>query len=605
MAIGLGFSKTVTDGLLFGYDTGDQRNLYRGQPGTNIAYGPNRSYNGYSITNYSNGKLFETNGYTETVDIPLLGRTSVETVEIYNVYSGYGTDGNFNCCPNLFNYSPSGWNSTTWESSTTYTYQIIYKTTSGYTHPNYMYHYEYAANGTYLTEYGVHDTSRREELGNGWYHAWGTFTTQAGAATGYLGFWHYEYNTRNKVSVAAISLVKGSTIRPPLQFINEGTTLSASSSLLDMKRTAAIDLSNISFSSTGDVEFDGTNDSISIPTSGEMYCLEMVWYNNNAITNNESAIGGPSTYQTPISWNGTSNGVHLGGWTGALSNEAIHIWNGGGATSTKTARPVGYHHVLFNWNGSSYDIWVDGDKEITYPLSGTTHAGRVTLSSALRVGGDPDNYFFNGKVPVVKAYSRSLTASEIMQNFATYKSRFKIVDTYRYYEGANATPFLQYWNNSTTYTMADFGGIPNVTAHGWSSGPATYTLTLTQLPPHSQVRYKVFWHCVDSVDNETNQLFIGDGSSELEILRFTKLYNAAPSISVLNAKSEAPWSGSKTYTYRPWANGGYNADGYLLVDSGWIDFSGNTFTARHVLGADQPQSDEAMYLSHVEVLLRY
>ena len=153
--------------------------------------------------------------------------------------------------------------------------------------------------------------------------------------------------------------------------------------------------------------------------------------------------------------------------------------------------------------------------------------------------------------------------------------------------------------------MADFGGIPNVTAHGWASGPATYTLTLNSLPAHSQVRYKVFWHCVDSVDNETSQLFIGDGSSELEILRFTKLYNAVPSISVLNAKSEAPWSGSKTYTYRPWANGAYNADGYLLVDSGWIDFGGTTFVARHVLGADQPASDEAMYLSHVEVLLRY
>ena len=34
-------------------------------------------------------------------------------------------------------------------------------------------------------------------------------------------------------------------------------------------------------------------------------------------------------------------------------------------------------------------------------------------------------------------------------------------------------------------------------------------------------------------------------------------------------------------------------------------FGGTTFTARHVLGADQVQADEAMYLSHVEVLLRY
>lgn len=605
MATGFGFSKTVTDGLIFGYDTGDQRNIFKGQPGTNIAYGPNRNYNGYSLTNYSNGKLFESNGYTETVDIPTLGLRQVETVEIYNVYSGYGTDGNFNCCPSLFNYSPSGWNSTTWSPNTVYTYQIIYKTTSGYTNSNYMYHYEYASNGSYITEYGVHDTAKREHLGDGWYHAWNTFTTNASAATGYIGLWHYEYNTRNKISVAAISLVQGSTIRPPLQFIDEGTTRSNTQALLDIKNTAAIDVTNASFSTSGEMEFDGTNDSINIPTSGDLHCLEMVIYNNNAIPDNESAIGGPSTYQTPISFNGTNAGVHLGAWTGGFSNEAIHIWYGGGATSTKTGRPVGYHHLLFNWNGSSYDIWVDGDKEITYPLSGTTHAGLVTISSAVKVGTDTDNYFYNGKIPVVKGYSRALTTSEILQNFATYKARYKITDTYRYYEGANAAPFVQYWNNSTTYTMADFGGIPNVTAHGWGGGPATYTLTLNNLPGHTQVRYKVFWHLVDSLDNETNQLFLGDGSSEAEILRFTKQYNLVPNISVQNGRTAAPWSGHKSYTYRPWAGGAYGQDGYLLVDSGWQSHTASTFTAKHVLGADQPASDEAEYLSHVEVLLRY
>ena len=63
------------------------------------------------------------------------------------------------------------------------------------------------------------------------------------------------------------------------------------------------------------------------------------------------------------------------------------------------------------------------------------------------------------------------------------------------------------------------------------------------------------------------------------------------------------WSGSKTYTYRPWAGGAYNADGYIIVDSGWVDHTASTFTARHVMGADQAQADEAEYLSHVEVQL--
>ena len=585
MAIAAGFSKTVTDGLILGYDTADLVNSFRGQPTINKFALPGTAGPGPAS---DNNVGFEVNGTGTFVRLgwgQMIGDYLIQPGDVVYKYTlganGCHYHGNDLAIP----------------AGTSATFTMDYYVTpdaTGFPENSTLLVFETALGGStsVSTEVGVWKTA--------------TFTSGPTGGAGTLRMLIYPGGCGPRMASSGTLYMKNPRVEYraySTAFVNGERT--ATRSLLDVKNSFTFDVSNASFVSPGNMEFDGTNDSITAACSGEMYCLEMVWYNNNTITNNESAIGGPSTYQTPISWNGTSNGVHLSGWTGGLSNEAIHIWNGGGATSTKTARPVGYHHVLFNWNGSSYDIWVDGDKEITYPLSGTTHATRVTISSALRVGGDPDNYFFNGKIPVVKTYNRALTTSEILQNFSTYRARYKIAETYRYYEGANATPFLQYWNNSTTYTMADFGGIPNVTAHGWASGPATYTLTLNSLPAHSQVRYKVFWHCVDSVDNETNQLFIGDGSSELEILRFTKLYNAAPSISVLNGKSEAPWSGSKTYTYRPWANGAYNADGYLLVDSGWIDFGGTTFVARHVLGADQPAADEAMYLSHVEVLLRY
>jgi hypothetical protein len=152
--------------------------------------------------------------------------------------------------------------------------------------------------------------------------------------------------------------------------------------------------------------------------------------------------------------------------------------------------------------------------------------------------------------------------------------------------------------------MADFGGIPNVTAHGFSSGPVTYTLTLNNLPPHTRIRYKVLWHLVDSLDNETNQLFIMDSSGgETEILRFTKQYNLVPNISVAASPGTYTWAGAKSYTYRPWAGGTYGQDGYIIVDSGLVNHTSTTFTARHVMGADQAQADEAEYLSHVLVEL--
>lgn len=203
-------------------------------------------------------------------------------------------------------------------------------------------------------------------------------------------------------------------------------TRSNTGALLDIAGGATLDLTNVSFDSTAQPIFDGTNDyiSVSLPSSISVYCLEMVWYNNNAIPNNDSAIGGPTTYQTPIEFNGNGTGVHLGAWTGGLTNEAIHIWNSG-ATSNRVYAAVGYHHVVFNWNGTTYDIWVDGVNSTTYYLSGSNYATLITASS-IKLGNDVNNYAFNGIIPVTKIYNRALTASEISQNFNSYKKRFNL-----------------------------------------------------------------------------------------------------------------------------------------------------------------------------------
>jgi hypothetical protein len=174
-----------------------------------------------------------------------------------------------------------------------------------------------------------------------------------------------------------------------------------------------------------------------------------------------------------------------------------------------------------------------------------------------------------------------------------------------YFEGRDANLYTGNWNNSTTYSMLDFGGLGHVTAHGWSTGPATYTLTLNSIPSHTQVRYVVFWHLVDSLDTETSNLFLMNSSgAETEFWRFTKIYNSTPSTSVLQSGATATWSGSKTYTYRPWGNGAYGNDGYVVFDSGYYDHTSTSFTARHVCGADQAQADEAHYLSHVQLWIR-
>lgn len=188
--------------------------------------------------------------------------------------------------------------------------------------------------------------------------------------------------------------------------------------------------------------------------------------------------------------------------------------------------------------------------------------------------------------------------------------------------GSNIVPFNRgYWvGNSGYVTVADSaywtGGAGAIMAmgsisglapsgirlHGWNGTADNYTLTLPNLPAHTQARYIVRWHCVDSLDNETSNLFINDNSGEVEFLRFTKaLGTGGISTQVVRSGLSTSWT-TATYSTAPWP--GASIDGYVTIDTGYFDHTLPTFTVRHFLGADQPQADEAMYLSHSAVYLR-
>lgn len=173
-----------------------------------------------------------------------------------------------------------------------------------------------------------------------------------------------------------------------------------------------------------------------------------------------------------------------------------------------------------------------------------------------------------------------------------------------YYEGREANLYTANWNNSATYTMQDFGQLGHATAHGFVSGPATYTLSLSNIPEHTQVRYVVLWHCVDSFDGETSNLFVTNAAGgETEIYRFTKVWSAIPVTVLLASGATATWSGSRSYSYMPWGNGN-GPNGYITIDTGFYDHALSTFSARHVMGIDQAQNDEAAYLSHVQLWIK-
>jgi hypothetical protein len=201
--------------------------------------------------------------------------------------------------------------------------------------------------------------------------------------------------------------------------------------LADLSNNCSITANSLTYDTTnGTFSFNGSSNYLSITPSSSfnMYCLDIWYYNNNAIPNNDTTIGGPSTYQTMVQFNAAyPTGVNLGAWTGSMTNEAIQIWTGTASVYTATYNrdyvASGWHNTVFNWNGTTYDIWTDGVKTTSY-----TMAGGATLQniSSLQVGYSSPGYYFNGKIPAVKCYNTQLTDSQVLQNFTAQRGRYGI-----------------------------------------------------------------------------------------------------------------------------------------------------------------------------------
>ena len=414
MAVRHGYGKIAgTDALVFAYDTGDTRNSYKGKPTTNKLKNLSQNYSPQNET------YFKVSYGTDTVNIPKLGTRTITYCDIYNDYNG----GSGACCPNPFSYGTN----ISVSPSTTYMYQIIYKTTTGYANSNYMYRYEYSTSG-YVTEAGVWSNTREEDLGDGWKHAWGSFTTNAATNSHINAYlFHYEYATQNRIQIAGVMLTEGSEVIPPNQFIGFEQTRSATQGLLDLTGNNSIDLSNVSFDSNAQMTFDGTNDYIAAGTSTDFYfdtgdfTLEAVFTpidNGNAWTGvvNKGGSGAPGF---AMSYYANGNGT-MTLYMDIDAPDNTH-YSSGLLTSGNT-----YHIVMVYDRDSAGYVYNNGTLTHTHTEL-TSQNQSVNFGRNLRLGTyDGTQWFMDGEIHIVKIYNRALTADEVRNNYRHYKTRFSI-----------------------------------------------------------------------------------------------------------------------------------------------------------------------------------
>jgi hypothetical protein len=403
MAVAQGYGKTVTSGSVFAYDVADTRNSYIGKPGYNITGTP------VAWVGNNNTPDLQTTIGTTTANIPAIGTREVYFVDIWNT-------GASNCCPSLWRYGDWGI-STGVTGNTLYTYSIIYKTNSGYTHPNFMYRYEYNG-GSYITEVGVFDTSKRIDLGGGWYQAYNTFTTNASTNLLYLGMWYYQYNVYDTVYLYKASLTQGNHVFPPEQFILPSTTRSSSQGLLPIVGNSTLNLSNVSFDSNAQMTFDGTDDRFNtgIGNIGNNVSFAAVINSSGNATTYNMYMGQLLPYMGAL----TGNRIIFSDYINSIQ-QTIN-------TSVDTIITGQNHYVVctreYDGTNTTNKVYIDGKLS----TSGTFSGAPTYYGDTIHIGDGQTSawYPFYGKINVVQIYNRTLSVAEVQQNYNKYKSRFNL-----------------------------------------------------------------------------------------------------------------------------------------------------------------------------------
>jgi len=177
----------------------------------------------------------------------------------------------------------------------------------------------------------------------------------------------------------------------------------------------------------GSIVFDGIDDVVTLPDTNypavwsDPLSLE-IWINvpGAATWSNGSTIGN-------IILRGTYTG-HIG--IGRVTTDNVVTFSVRGDTAQSlplaTIGRDSWYQIVGTWNGSIATIYVNGAfKQASSPI---THTGvpevatwRIGDNSAF--GGNVGN-FFNGYISNVKMYKKTLSESEVLQNYNALRGRF-------------------------------------------------------------------------------------------------------------------------------------------------------------------------------------
>ena len=220
-----------------------------------------------------------------------------------------------------------------------------------------------------------------------------------------------------------------------IQWLPEGNLREVDESLVDLTGNSTLDLTNVSFDSNAQIEFDGTDDQMTHDRiqflSSSSWTMSQVQSLDVDVTTSWQAFSGENRY---VVGNSTDYGGyfmwHTSGlfwWYQSFDNPTTYgvpnLSLSGGNIFTRMAGN-GYFTVDVTYDGgtNTMKVYINGIEEGS---ATPTWAPGLDRISFVKVGGGSTRYF-DGKIPIQKLYNRALTASEIKSNFNAIKGRFNI-----------------------------------------------------------------------------------------------------------------------------------------------------------------------------------
>jgi hypothetical protein len=377
MASRAGYGKISTSGLTFGYDIGDTENSYRGKPTTNLV--PDAStMAGWSSYVYGNDGTFITefgttgykmynrgswNGILKGISLP---STGTYTLSAYIRYLGGASDNNGG---------------------------VIY--TSGG---------------------GISDTA--EGHGKCCFGEWTRVTMTRTYTTTSITFYLISYGgtyggSYSSWEVTMPQVEAGSFATP---FVNG--TRSATQGLLDITGTYSIDSANVSYSSSNELSFDGTDDYLGLPngilqeTSDFTVCQIVESSAGNA---GGTTFGSYPSSNLQIFYGNRFIGMYL-------DNASTYLGTSPWSTTLPefTTSPT---MITATRSGTVLKFYINGELKKTGSSSSTVGNSSTLFRIGTNTGG---NERFTGNIDTTQVYNRALTDEEIVKNFIHYAKKYNM-----------------------------------------------------------------------------------------------------------------------------------------------------------------------------------